>query len=132
MYKAQMKQALLLCLVIIFVEDIGLANQTDESDSPTIAGCPMFPADNIWNTPIDTLPVDEHSDDYIDAIGSDVGLHPDFGSGLWDGGPIGIPYTIVSGDQSAADISFYYPDESDPGPYPIPPDALIEGGSDGE
>jgi hypothetical protein len=126
------KQAVFVSLILISVHSIGLAHQTAAGDSPTIAGCQIFPPDNIWNTPIDTLPVDEHSDDYIDAIGSDVGLHPDFGSGLWDGGPIGIPYTIVSGDQPAANISFYYPDESDAGPYPIPTDALIEGGPDGD
>jgi hypothetical protein len=92
----------------------------------------MFPPNNIWNTPVDTLPVDAHSDDYIAAIAADTGLHPDFGSGLWDGGPIGIPFTLVSGDQTPADISFYYPDESDHATYPIPDDAQIEGGADSD
>jgi hypothetical protein len=103
-----------------------------QDSPPTIAGCPMFPSDNIWNARVDTLPVDPASDEYIDALGTDVGLHPDFGSGEWEGEPIGIPYTVVSGDQPPVDISFYYPDESDAGPYPIPPDALIEGGPDSE
>jgi hypothetical protein len=81
---------------------------------------------------VDTLPRDPLSDDYVNAIGADVGLHPDFGSGLWEGGPIGIPYSLVSGDQKPVDISFYYPDESDSVPYPIPHDALIEGGADSD
>jgi len=94
-----------------------------------IAGCPMFPADNIWNARVDSLPVHPRSDDYINSIGRDTGLHPDFGSGTWDGGPIGIPYTTVPGTQPRVNVTFGYADESDPGPYPIPPDPPIEGGS---
>lgn len=104
------------------------------SPGPSLAGCPMFPADNIWNTPIDTLPIAARSADFIATIGPDTGLHPDFGSGTWDGGPIGIPFVIVPGTQPLVPIFFDYDDESDPGPYPIPPDAPIEGGaqSDGD
>jgi len=98
--------------------------------APSIAGCPMFPTDNIWNTPIDTLPTDPNSDSYIDAIGRNAGVHPDFGSGIWDGGPIGIPFVTVPGTQPMVPVACYYADESDPGSYPVPPDALIEGGSD--
>lgn len=98
----------------------------------SIAGCPLFPVDNVWNTRVDTLPVDPHSDAYIAALGPDSGIHPDFGSGLWEGSPIGIPFTLVPGDQPRVEISFDYDDESDPGPYPIPPDALIEGGPDAD
>ena len=57
-------------------------------------------------------------------------MHADFGSGLWDGGPIGIPYVTVPGTQPKVPVTFEYADESDPGPYPIPPDAPIEWGSD--
>ncbi len=96
---------------------------------PTLEGCSIFPGDSIWNTPIDTLPVDPNSAAYISTIGAAKGLHPDFGSGTWDGGPIGIPYTIVDGAQPKVAITFDYADESDPGPYPIPPEAAIEGGS---
>lgn len=124
-----MKQNLWLALLLLAPVLIVAAG---DPEPPTIAGCPMLPPNNMWNTPVDTLPVDSHSDDYVAAIGLDVGLHPDFGSGLWEGGPIGIPYNVISGDQMPVDISFYYPDESDPGPYPIPPDALIEGGPDSE
>ncbi len=96
---------------------------------PSLAGCPMFPANNVWNARIDTLPVDAKSDAYINFIGAGTGLHPDFGT-VWNGGPIGIPYNIVPSSQPNVPISFYYPSESDPGPYPIPPSAQIEYGSD--
>ena len=101
---------------------------------PTLAGCPMFPADSIWNARVDTLPLDPGSASFIATIGPGVGLHPDFGSGSWDGGPIGIPFVLVPGSQAPAAIAFDYEDESDPGPYPIPPDPPIEGGreSDGD
>jgi hypothetical protein len=82
----------------------------------------------VWNTPIDYLPVDPKSSAYITTIGTTKGLHPDFGT-IWEGAPIGIPYTIVPGSQPKVGITFYYDDESDPGPYPIPPDAAIEGGT---
>ena len=95
----------------------------------TLGGCPVLPANDIWNTPVDTLPVDPRSPTYISTIGSTTGLHPDFGSGLWDGGPIGIPYNTVPGSQAKVSISFDYADESDPGPYPVPKDPLIEGGA---
>jgi hypothetical protein len=124
-----MKQAPILALALLV---FGLFAAQDVSETPTIGGCPVFPANNIWNTPVDSLPVDAHSDDYIAAIGADTGLHPDFGSGLWEGEPIGIPFTLVSSDQKPADITFYYPDESDNDSYPIPDDALIEGGSDSD
>lgn len=97
--------------------------------SPSLAGCPVFPADNLWNTSVEDLPVDPNSNAYIETIGADRGMHPDFGSGTWAGGPIGIPYTIVDGSQPEVDVVFDYADESDPGPYPIPVDAPIEGGS---
>lgn len=102
------------------------------SGGPTIGGCPIFPADSIWNTPVDALPVHSLSDRYIASIGADVGLHPDFGSGLWEGGPIGIPYTIVPAGTAKVEVSIDYADESDTGPFPIPPDALIEGGPQSE
>ena len=94
-----------------------------------VAGCPMFPANNVWNTPIDTLPVDPRSSAYVRSIGENVGVHPDFGSGLWDGGPIGIPFNKVPRTQPGVSVTFYY-DDSDPGPYPIPSDASVEGGPD--
>lgn len=106
--------------------------QTIPSLPPVVAGCEVFPFDNIWNTPIDALPVHPNSAAYIDAIGANATVHPDFGSGLWAGGPIGIPFIDVPGDQPRVAVSFYYDDESDPGPYPIPADAPIEGGADSD
>lgn len=99
--------------------------------TPELGGCPVFPADNIWNVRVDSLPVRADSDTLIGTIGASTGLHPDFGSGIWPpdtGGPIGIAYDLVNGTQPLVPISFLYEDESDPGPYPIPTDAQIEGG----
>ncbi len=99
---------------------------------PQVEGCPVLPADDIWNAPVDTLPLDPSSDAYVATIGADVGFHPDFGSGAYEGGPIGIPYVVVPGTQPAVAVRFLYADESDPGPYPIPADVPIEGGPDGD
>jgi len=95
---------------------------------PEIDGCAVFPADNIWNSPVDELPVHPSSEVWVQTIGADRPVHPDFGSGLYNGGPIGIPFKAVPGTQAKVPVSFTYADESDPGPYPIPPDAPIEGG----
>jgi hypothetical protein len=96
----------------------------------SLAGCSLFPADNPWNTRVDSLPVAANSDAIIATIGTRIGLHPDFGSGTWDGGPIGIPYNLVPSKQKRSKVIFYYADESDPGPYPIPKKPKIEWGSD--
>ncbi|MBL8210348.1 MAG: S-layer homology domain-containing protein [Bryobacterales bacterium] len=100
------------------------------SSGPTLGGCPMFPADNIWNTAIDTLPVHARSTDWVNTIGASRTLKADFGSGLWNGGVIGIPYVIVPQGQAKVGITFEYDEDSDPGPYPIPPNPPIEGGGD--
>jgi len=105
-------------------------SQPPGATSPELAGCPVLPADDIWNTPIDTLPVDPSSDAYIATIGADIGFHPDFGAD--DGGPIGIPYVVVTDDQAPVNVTFDYADESDAGPYPIPADAPIEGGPEAD
>jgi hypothetical protein len=92
-------------------------------------GARPFPADNPWNTEISAAPVDPASDALIASIGLNTALHPDFGAGLYDGGPIGIPYVVVAGSQAPVTVHFTaYGDESDPGPYPVPADAPIEGG----
>ncbi len=94
-----------------------------------IGNCPVFPVNNVWNARVDTLPVHPNSAAYVSRIGLTSPGHSDFGSGLWDGGPIGIPYTTAPGNQAKVPITFEYSDESDPGPYPIPPNAPIEGGA---
>jgi hypothetical protein len=84
-----------------------------------------FPADNAWNRDISTAPVDPNSANLIASIGLSTGLHPDFGV------TYGIPYEVVAGSQTRVAITFTaYGDESDPGPYPVPADAPIEGGGD--
>jgi hypothetical protein len=124
-----MKRAvLIISAIMIFASSAGIESALGQT-GPSLAGCPVLPADNVWNTPVESLPVDPRSSDYIRAIGADKGVHPDFGSGLWEGAPIGIPYNIVPGTQPRVDITFDYADESDPGPYPLPPDAEIEGGA---
>jgi hypothetical protein len=95
---------------------------------PTIAGCPVFPATSVWNQPVDKLRVAKDSATLIRSIGLDSPVHPDFGSGRYDGQRIGIPYVVVSGASTPkARPSFEYSDESDPGPYPIPANVPIEG-----
>ena len=94
-----------------------------------IGGCPVFPADSIWNTPVDGLPVDANSAAYVATIGAGAEMHPDFGSGLWEGCPIGIPFVVVPGSQPRIPASFLYDDQSDAGGYAIPLDAPIEEGS---
>jgi hypothetical protein len=100
-----------------------------EPTGPSIAGCPVFPPDSIWNVRVDTLPVHPRSAPYVDAIGRTRTLHPDFGAGLWNGGPIGIPWAVVPAGQAPVAVAFDYADESDPAPYPIPADPPIEGGA---
>ena len=95
----------------------------------TIGTCPVFPADNIWNTRIDQLPVSPNSVTWVNTIGPSSPLHPDFGSGTYDGEPIGIPYVTVPGTQTKYPATFTYQSESDPGPYATPLNAPIEGGS---
>ncbi|HXV32881.1 MAG TPA: hypothetical protein VD769_02635 [Gaiellaceae bacterium] len=95
---------------------------------PGAPDCPVFPPSSVWNKPIHKLPVQKNSATIVKAIGANLRLHADFGSGLWDGGPIGIPITVVDGSQPKSWVDFHYDEESDPGPYPIPPDIAIEGG----
>ena len=99
------------------------------AQSPSIGGCPVQPADNIWNTRIDQLPVHPSSSTWVSTIGASAPLHPDFGGGLWNGAPIGIPFVTVSGTQTKYSATFTYQSESDTGPYAIPLNAPIEGGS---
>lgn len=128
----------LLSIIIIFIGMFFITPTITPQvvgQPPEIGGCQLFPTDNIWNTPITNLPVSPNSDDYINSIGASTTLHPDFGSGEWppdSGAPIGIPYIIVPANQTLVDVSFNYADESDPSPYPIPPDAPIEGGSNSD
>jgi hypothetical protein len=97
---------------------------------PSAPNCPMFPATNPWNERVDALPVAANSAQIIASIGLDTGLHPDFGSGLYGGSTIGIPFDVVSKATPRSHVSFDYGDESDHVAYPIPRSVHIEGGSD--
>ena len=94
----------------------------------SLGGRRPFPDDNLWNQDVSGEPIDPHSEVLIARIGLDKPLHPDFGT-TYRGAPLGIPYVVVPGTQPKVPISFHYAGESDPGPYPIPPDAPIEGGA---
>jgi hypothetical protein len=100
-----------------------------------VGGCRLFPADNHWNLRVDHLPKVSNSAAIIWSIGRNTGLHPDFGSGHYEGARIGIPYVTVPRDQKKVRVRYdEFGDESDKGPFPIPRDAPIEGGrrSDGD
>ncbi len=96
-----------------------------------LGGRLLLPAGDEWNRDVSGDAVDPRSDAIIASIGADKPLHEDFGL-IWKGAPGGIPYYVVKGDQPRVPVSFEYADESDPGPYPIPPDAWIEGGPQSE
>jgi hypothetical protein len=94
----------------------------------SLNGAVPFPATNAWNTNISKSPVDPNSANLIASIGLTTGLHPDFGSGTYAGAIIGIPYIVVAGTQALVPVKItLYRSQSDPGPYPVPPDAPIEG-----
>src|SRR4051794_33485023 len=131
-----------MAITALFPEQVKMHDVVPAMEAPTpglgigasLNGARPFPANNAWNLDVSRLPVHPNSANLIASIGNAVGLHPDFGT-FWEGGPIGIPYVVVAGSQQLVPVNFvWWPDESDPGPYPIPPDAPIEGGpsSDGD
>jgi hypothetical protein len=95
----------------------------------TTTACTILPRDNVWHSAVTALPVHKRSTTYVRSIGASSHLHPDFGSGLIGGEPFGIPITVVTRSAPAVRISFQYASESDRGPYRIPANALVEGGS---
>jgi hypothetical protein len=108
------------------------------ADRAELEDLQIFPVDNPLNSDISEMPKDSRSDAIIALIGAPP-VHPDFGSGLWDGAPIGIPYILVCTGQSYIPVAFRansydgnYGDESDPGPYPIPLSAPVEGNGEGD
>jgi hypothetical protein len=105
---------------------------TRQPAAAAIAGapdCAVAPANSVWRTPIASLRVAPNSAELIAAIGASDPLHPDFGSGLWDGEPIGIPYNVVTNAQRRVRVSFLYASESDRVGYPIVAHPRIEGGA---
>ena len=103
-------------------------SQMSTGQGASLNGFLPFPADNLWNKDISSAPVDSNSTAIINYVGSTVGIHPDFGSGQYNGSYMGIPYTVVDATQPPVPVNYQaYGDESDPGPMPIPLAALIEG-----
>ena len=122
--------AVLASIIIGWTMCLGAATRAQVPDlgvGASLHGKRVLPADSPWNTDISQAPVDPNSDTLLDTIGLDTGLHPDFGT-TWDGVPNGIPYIVVPGSQPWIPVIFQYAGESDPGPYPIPGNAPIEGG----
>ncbi len=99
------------------------------TEEKPVGNLQVFPRDNPWNTDISNAETDPNSDNLIASIGNDVHLHPDFGT-VWENAPIGIPFNVVGSNQAMQPVTFQYYSESDAGPYPIPPNSLIESGSD--
>ena len=97
---------------------------------PAAPRCPVFPKANPWNQRVDRLPVAQNSAAIIASIGTGTGLHADYGSGLWHGSRIGIPFDVVGRKTPRSRVGFEYSDESDHVGYPIPKRVHIEGGSD--
>ena len=101
---------------------------TEETAVPGAPNCPMFPADNIWNTDISKLPVDSRSAAWLRSMDSaTTDLHPDFGPDQ-GGYPYGIPYAIVTSAHKTVRVKFRYAGQSNQVPYPLGPDTPIEGG----
>ena len=100
------------------------ANPVGLGPGASLGGKRIFPADNPWNRDISADPADPNSEKLVASIGADAPLHPDWGT------KYGIPYVVAPGSQPRVPVTFQYADESDAGPYPVPPDAPIEGGPD--
>jgi hypothetical protein len=119
----------LVCLAVLLS-----GSSAEALRMPAAPRCTVFPKSNPWNRRVERLPVAVNSAEIIRSIGAERALHPDFGSGLWEGAPIGIPITVVGRRTPKSQVPFEYADESDRGPYPIPRGVPIEGGyrSDGD
>ena len=116
----------LVTAIALMLPGLGTAHAAPNGSA--LNGRSVFPADNPWNVDISKEPIDPSSDTLIASIGLGKSLHPDFGT-TYQGEPNGIPYVLVPGSQPKVAIQSRYADESDPGPYPIPPNAPIEGGT---
>jgi hypothetical protein len=121
-----MRRLLALSVVLVTVS----ATPVGARPLPEAPACPLFPPAFPTNQRVDALPVARDSDAIVRSIGRADPVHADFGSGRWEGHPIGIPYDVVSRASPRARVAFDYADESDRGPYPIPRTVHIEGGSD--
>jgi hypothetical protein len=129
-----MRIRLAIAVLGAVVVGVVLARDGDGRPLPKAAQCPIFPASSHWNQRVDRLPVHPRSAAMVRAIGRGDNAHADFGSGRYEGRPIGIPYVVVGRDQPRVPVRFEYASESDRGRYPIPRRAPVEGGrgSDGD
>lgn len=123
---------LILAALACAVLAVNAVNAASAHKLPKAPKCSILPKSNHFNKRVDKLPVASNSSTMIASIGLDDNVHADFGSGTYDGGPIGIPYTVVKRSQKKVPLSFDYADESDRGKYPIPPKAPIEGGANAD
>jgi len=148
-YFQGMKAAKFLRITVFISVLAGLTNCSDHEDPSedpvndktdvNVEDIQIFPSTHLINKDISGSPVDPNSDIILDNIGRDIGLHADFGSGTWEGAPIGIPYVVVGPNQPKVPVTYRgnsyddnYGDESDPGPMPIPLDAPVEGSGEGD
>jgi hypothetical protein len=115
-------------LALAVVTQVPVAAAATPPSLPGAPSCTMFPADNVWNMRVDSLPVAADSATLVSSIGAGAYLHPDFSS--YAGGGYGIPFQVVGSGVSKKRVRFQYASESDRGPYPIPRRPKIEGGSD--
>ena len=130
-----LQQSLWGAAAVVGMPGIGVTESTQPSKEQLpdlgvngrLYGRVVFPPDNPWNQDISKSPVDANSNKLIASIGADRKLHPDFGT-FWDGRPSGFQYLVVDGQEPRLPVEFEYADESEPGPYPIPLTAPIEGG----
>ncbi len=118
---------LLACATIVLAQHPHLPT----GPNADLGGVSLMPLEDEWNRDVSKDEVDPLSDAIISSIGAETPLHEDFGL-MWKGAPAGIPYYVISGEQPKVIVTFEYADESDPGPYPIPPDVHIEGGPQSE
>ncbi|MBC7713073.1 MAG: hypothetical protein H7177_07025 [Rhizobacter sp.] len=130
-----MKKSKYIFLVVLSIILSSCDGSTASSGDGSFSGTSSysdraFPADNPWNQDISNEPLDPNSDTYITSLGKSGTVHPDFGT-WWEGAPLGQPVNVVTSTQSKVPVTFSYVRESDPGPYPIPADAEIQGGPEG-
>jgi hypothetical protein len=121
--------AVLIAGLALVVPSATVARYSAAHPLPGASSCPVFPLDNPWNQRVDALPAAGNSAAVIAKIGLNDPVHPDFGSGLYNGAPIGIPYMVVSKHTGRVPVSFQYASESDGHLYPLPRGVPIEGGA---
>jgi hypothetical protein len=122
-------KSLVVLASVAMMATFGTARSASSDAAPSVGRCRVFPSDSHWNARVDDLPVLSNSAAIIRSIGRNTGVHPDFGSGKYQGSRIGIPYVTVPRDQKKVRVRYNeYGNQSDPGPFPIPRDAPVEGG----